>query len=53
MFLAKKPTLEVRKWVTKDLRGLDTLVELSNIARADDFGPDLFKPAPVALDRLR
>ena len=53
MFLAKKPTLEVRKWVTKDLQGLDTLVELSNIARADDFGPDLFKPAPVALDRLR
>ena len=53
IFLAKKPTLELRKWMTKDLRGLDTLVELSNVARADDFGPDLFKPAPVVLDRLR
>jgi outer membrane lipoprotein-sorting protein len=53
VFLAKKPTLELRKWMTKDLRGLDTLIELSNIARTDDFGPDLFKPAPVVLDRLR
>jgi outer membrane lipoprotein-sorting protein len=53
VFLAKKPTLELRKWMTKDLRGLDTLMELSNVARTDDFGPDLFKPAPVVLDRLR
>jgi outer membrane lipoprotein-sorting protein len=53
LFLAKKPTLELRKWMTKDLRGLDTLIELSNIARTDDFGPDLFKPAPLVLDRLR
>ena len=53
MFLAKKPTLELRKWMTKDLQGLDTLIELSNIVRTDDLGPDLFKPAPVALDRLR
>ena len=53
MFLAKKPTLELRKWITKDLQGLDTLVELSNIAHADDFAPDLFKPASVTLDRLR
>lgn len=53
MFLAKKPALELRKWMTKDLQGRDTLIELSNIARVDDLGPDLFKPAPVALDRLR
>jgi outer membrane lipoprotein-sorting protein len=53
LFLAKKPTLELRKWITRDLRGLDTLIELSNVAHTDDFGPDLFKPAPVVLDRLR
>jgi outer membrane lipoprotein-sorting protein len=53
MFLTKKPTLEVRKWMTRDLQGRDTLIELSNIVRADDLGPDFFKPAPVALDRLR
>jgi outer membrane lipoprotein-sorting protein len=53
MFLAKKPALELRKWMTRDLQGRDTLIELSSIARADDFEPDLFKPAPVALDRLR
>ena len=53
LFLAKKPTLELKKWISKDLRGLDTIIELSNIAHADDFGPDLFKPAPVVLDRVR
>ena len=53
MFLAKKPTLELRKWTTRDLRGLDTHIELSNMTHVDDFGPDLFKPAPVVLDRLR
>jgi outer membrane lipoprotein-sorting protein len=53
MFLAKKPALELRKWMTKDLRGLDTLVELSSVARADDFEPDFFKPASMAADRLR
>lgn len=53
MFLAKKPTLELKKWITRDLQGLDTLVELGNISRADDLGLDLFVPAPVALDRLR
>ena len=35
------------------MQGRDTLIELSNIARVDDFEADLFKPAPVALDRLR
>ena len=53
MVLAMTPTLELRKWMTKDMQGRDTLIELSNIARVDDFEADLFKPAPVALDRLR
>src|SRR6185295_3071995 len=53
LFLAKKPTLELRNRMTKPMRGLDTRIELSNIARTDDFGPDLFKPAPLVLDRLR
>lgn len=53
MFLAKEPKLELRKWITKDLQGLDTLIELSDIARVDDFAPDWFKPASIALERLR
>ena len=53
MILAIQPTLELRKWITKDLRGQDTLVELSEIVRVDDFDADWFKPASVALERLR
>ena len=53
MFLTKMPTLELKKWTTKDLQGLDTQIELSHIVRIDDFEPDFFKPAPVALERLR
>ena len=53
MFFAKKPTLELKKWITKDLQGLDTQIELSGTEKTADFEPDLFKPAPIALDRLR
>ena len=53
MLLAKKPALELKTWITKDLQGLDTRIELSNITRVDDFEAGLFKPAPLALDRLR
>jgi outer membrane lipoprotein-sorting protein len=53
IILAMQPTLELRKWITKDLRGQDTLVELSEIVRVDDFDPGWFKPASFALERLR
>jgi len=53
LFLAKKPALELKKWTSKNLQGLDTQIELINISRVDDFEADLFKPAPVALERLR
>jgi outer membrane lipoprotein-sorting protein len=53
MFFAKKPALELRKWITKDLQGLDTQIELGAIEKNDDFAPDFFKPAPIALERLR
>jgi outer membrane lipoprotein-sorting protein len=42
MFLAKKPALELRKWITKDLQGLDTHIELSGIVRVDNFESDFF-----------
>lgn len=51
--LAKQPILELRKWITKDLQGRDTLIELSDMARVDDFEPGWFKPASIALERLR
>jgi len=53
MFFAKKPALELKRWITKDLQGLETQIELSAVERNDDFEPDFFKPAPIALERLR
>jgi outer membrane lipoprotein-sorting protein len=53
MFFAKKPALELKRWITKDLQGLETQIELSTVERNDDFEPDFFKPAPIALQKLR
>ena len=53
MFFAKKPTLELKRWITKDLQGQDTQIELSSVEKNDDFEPDFFKPAPIALEKLR
>jgi outer membrane lipoprotein-sorting protein len=53
MFFAKKPTLELKRWITKDLQGQDTQIELNSIEKNDDFEPDFFKPAPIALEKLR
>ncbi len=51
--LAKQPALELRKWVTRDLQGRDTLIELSDMVKVDDFGSGWFKPASIALEKLR
>jgi outer membrane lipoprotein-sorting protein len=53
MFFAKKPTLELKRWITKDQQGQDTQIELNSIEKNDDFEPDFFKPAPIALEKLR
>jgi outer membrane lipoprotein-sorting protein len=53
IFLAKQPTLELQKWITRDLQGRDTLIELSDMVRVDDFEPDWFKPTSIALERPR
>jgi len=45
LFLAKKPTLELKEWITTDPQGLDTRIELHEMVKADDLDPNLFKPA--------
>jgi outer membrane lipoprotein-sorting protein len=52
LFLAKKPNLELREWITTDAQGLDTRIELTEVNKADELDPGLFKPAPVSLQRL-
>jgi outer membrane lipoprotein-sorting protein len=53
IFLAKKPALELREWITTDSQGLDTRVELSDLTKAENLDPGLFKPPAIALEKLR
>ena len=43
LFLATKPSLELKEWVTTDAQGLDTRIEVSELARSDDFDANMFK----------
>ena len=45
LFLAKKSELELKEWITTDAQGLDTRVELTEVNKAKDLDPGLFKPA--------
>ncbi|HWB44931.1 MAG TPA: outer-membrane lipoprotein carrier protein LolA [Hyphomicrobiaceae bacterium] len=53
LYLVKKPALELKEWVTTDTQGLETRVELVELAKAENLDPGLFKPAPVALQKLQ
>jgi outer membrane lipoprotein-sorting protein len=43
IFLATKPTLELKEWVTSDAQGLDTRVEVSELVKSDEIDLNLFK----------
>ena len=45
LVLSKKPSVELREWIAKDLQGLDTRIVLGDIVKADDLDPSLFNPA--------
>jgi outer membrane lipoprotein-sorting protein len=42
LFLAKKPTIELKEWVTTDAQGLETRVEVSELNRTEEIDPKLF-----------
>jgi len=48
LFLAKKPALELKEWITTDPQGLDTRVELHEMSKADDLDPNLFNPSLIS-----
>lgn len=52
LFLARKPSLELKEWITTDSQGLDTRVELTEVSKADSLDPALFKPTSVVFQRL-
>lgn len=43
LFLATKPNLELKEWVTTDAQGLDTRIEVSDLVRSEDLDSKLFK----------
>jgi outer membrane lipoprotein-sorting protein len=52
LFLAKKPALELKEWITTDPQGLDTRVELVDLSKADDLDPNLFKPSLISAQKV-
>lgn len=51
LFLATKPALELKEWVTTDAQGQDTRIELSQLVKTDDLDGDLFKIQPLGPKR--
>jgi outer membrane lipoprotein-sorting protein len=47
LFLATKPSMELKEWVTTDAQGLDTRIELSELVKTDDLDGNLFKIQPL------
>jgi outer membrane lipoprotein-sorting protein len=43
LFMSTKPALELKEWVTKDAQGLDTRVQVSDLAKAGELDASLFK----------
>lgn len=52
LFLAKKPDLELKEWITTDTQGLETRIELTEVNKAENLDPALFKPGSAALQKL-
>jgi len=51
LFLATKPAIELKEWVTTDAQGLDTRIELSELVKTDDIDGNLFKIQPLGPHR--
>lgn len=52
LFLAKKPSLELKEWITTDSQGLDTRVELTEVGKTESLDPALFKANSMVFQRL-
>jgi outer membrane lipoprotein-sorting protein len=53
LFLQKRPSVDLKEWITTDSQGQDTKVELIEFAKADNLDPKLFVPPPIALQKLQ
>jgi outer membrane lipoprotein-sorting protein len=53
LYLTKKPTLDLKEWVTTDAQGLNTRVEVSDLVKTDALDANLFKRKSPALKEFR
>ena len=51
LFLTKKPTLELKEWVTTDPQGTETRVEISEHVRTEDIDDAVYKIQAVGLPK--
>jgi outer membrane lipoprotein-sorting protein len=51
LYLATKPSMELKEWVTTDAQGLDTRVQLTQLQKSDDLDGNLFKIQPLGPKR--
>jgi outer membrane lipoprotein-sorting protein len=48
LFLATKPQLELKGWAAKDAEGVETRIEISDLAKDVQLGPEMFKVVRLA-----
>jgi outer membrane lipoprotein-sorting protein len=53
LFMTKKPTLDLKEWVTTDAQGLDTRVEVSDLVKTEDLDPKLFRREDLIRRKLQ
>jgi outer membrane lipoprotein-sorting protein len=53
LFLSTKPAIQLKAWITKDMQGYDTRIDLSDAVKVDTLDASLFNPAAVTLERSR
>jgi outer membrane lipoprotein-sorting protein len=53
LFVQKRPSLELKEWITTDSQGLETRVELVDFAKTEGLDQNLFVPPPIALQKLQ
>lgn len=51
--LLKKPTLELKEWITTDAQGLDTKLEVGDLNRTDDIDAKLFARGSMVLKKIQ
>lgn len=52
LFMSRKPTLDLKEWVTTDAQGLDTRVEVSNLDKTEDIDAKLFVITAITPKRM-